>query len=435
MLVEPNEDSNRLELEGKYLLVVSLEDVKLVKPESGQVCVQWEYKNLKKYGKSTGKFNLECGRASKTGPGKFVFVTNEGRKIFTHIHGNIQTLGNKKEGGSDTVGVQPPTKSLPQSSMTRSSSKKSHEAPAAIGGKSSIPEYAVIDKSKKKKKRSSLMVSSGQDKDIATTTGVKAGVFRKLEENVYDTPIIDSIKPKQQPVEQTPVDAPGQSLPSFFDSAPTKTVVNADTHNQQPQEVMDTPFGDEDPFGGYSVPAFDSTPPAQAPAKVKSPGKNPFFDDDDDPRYEVPMMSDDQPVEWQESKFVQPITKSKAKETVTGDYAVPPEPDGDELVAFSNNPFSNSSNTYSSPFDKKQDYANVPTLDQKHNYANLVTQVPSYSSTKDGMTTTTALSFESDEEDDGAVINPLLNFDDFGQYLDSGGDDDMWADLVKQSFN
>ena len=88
VLVEPNEDSDRLELEGKYLLVVSLEDVKLVKPESGQVYVKWEYKNLK-YGKSTGKFNLECGRASKTDPGKFIFVTNEGHKIFTHIHGNI----------------------------------------------------------------------------------------------------------------------------------------------------------------------------------------------------------------------------------------------------------------------------------------------------------------------------------------------------------
>ena len=73
--------------------------------------------------------------------------------------------------------------------------------------------------------------------------------------------------------------------------------------------------------------------------------------------------------------------------------------------------------------------------DQKHDYANVVTQVPSYSSTKDGMTTTTALNFESDEEDDGAVINPLLNIEDFGQYLDSGGDDDMWDDLVKQSFN
>ena len=45
-------------------------------------------------------------------------------------------------------------------------------------GKSSIPaaEYAVLDKSKKNKKRSSLMVYSSQDKDIATTTGVKAGI-------------------------------------------------------------------------------------------------------------------------------------------------------------------------------------------------------------------------------------------------------------------
>lgn len=419
VLIEPNEDSDRLELEGKYLLVVSMEDIKLVKPENGQVFAQWEYKHLKKYGKSTGKFNLECGRASKTGPGKFIFVTNEGRKIFNHIHGNIQTLGSKKEGEPGTVGPPSPEKPSPPTSSAKKLSKKSHEAPAAIG-KTSVPEYAVVDKSKKKKKRSSLMVYSSQDKDIATTTGVKAGVFRKLEENVYDTPILESIKPKQQTTEQKPADVPsGYSLPNFFDSAPTKTVTNANTASQQPQQVVDSPFGDEDPFAGYSVPMIDSASSTKQPAKVKPKGKNPFIDD---PGYESPMVPDDQPMDWQESKLVQPAAKSETKEMITGDYDVPPELD-DELVAFSTNPFSNSGNTYTSPFNKKPDYAN----DAMH--------VPSYTSTKDGMTTTTALSFESDEEDDSAVINPLLNVEDFGQYLNADGDDDMWADLVKLNVN
>ena len=61
-------------------------------------------------------------------------------------------------------------------------------------------------------------------------------------------------------------------------------------------------------------------------------------------------------------------------------------------------------------------------------------QIPSYTSSTDATITTTALSFESDEDDD-AVVNPLLNVEDFGQYLDADGDDDMWADLVKQKFN
>ena len=99
--------------------MVSLDDVKLVKPENGQVFAQWEYKHLKKYGKSTGKFNLETGRASKTGPGTFIFVTNEGRKIFNHIHGNIQMLGSKKEVESETVDVQLSHK-LAQSSSAKS---------------------------------------------------------------------------------------------------------------------------------------------------------------------------------------------------------------------------------------------------------------------------------------------------------------------------
>ena len=123
-------------------------------------------------------------------------------------------------------------------------------------------------------------------------------------------------------------------------------------------------------------------------------------------------------MEWQESKLAQPTTKSQA---IIGDYDdVPPETD-DELVAFSNNPF-NSSNTYSSPLDKKQDYVSDM-------------EIPSYTSSTDATITTTALSFESDEEEDGAVVNPLLNVEDFGQYLDADGDDDMWADLVKQKFN
>ena len=75
---------------------------------------------MKRYGKSTGKFNLESGRASKTGPGTFIFVTNEGRKIFYHIHGNIQMLGSKKEVESETVDVQLSHKPLAQSSSAKS---------------------------------------------------------------------------------------------------------------------------------------------------------------------------------------------------------------------------------------------------------------------------------------------------------------------------
>ena len=75
---------------------------------------------MKRYGKSTGKFNLESGRASKTGPGTFIFVT----KIFYHIHGNIQVLGSKKEVESETVDVQLPHK--PAQSSSAKSLPKNH---------------------------------------------------------------------------------------------------------------------------------------------------------------------------------------------------------------------------------------------------------------------------------------------------------------------
>ena len=282
------------------------------------------------------------------------------------------------------------------------------------------------------------MVNSNQDGDIATTTGTKVGVFRKLDENVYDTPLLETIKPKQQTVKQSPAGIPpidddtnGYSTP-MFDSATTRTVTK-----QQPsvasQQPQDAPFGDEDPFTGYSTPSFDFVPSVHEPGKVKPSGKNPFIDE---PEYEAPMVPD-QPIEWQDSKLVQ---STEEKKVVTGDYDIPPEPNDlvafssnpgdydippepDDLVAFSSDPFSNSSNTYTSLLDTKRDYVND------------VTSAPSYNSSKDGTTTTTALSFESDDGDDDAVINPLLDVEDFAKYLDADGDDDMWANLLNQKFN
>ena len=45
------------------------------------------------------------------------------------------------------------------------------------------------------------MVYSSQDRDIATTTDVKAAVFHNLDENVYDTFILESMQEtaKQKP--------------------------------------------------------------------------------------------------------------------------------------------------------------------------------------------------------------------------------------------
>ena len=161
--------------------------------------------------------------------------------------------------------------------------KKSHKAP----GKSSILEYAVVDKSKKNKKRSSLMVYSSQDKDIATTTGVKAGVFHRM----FDTFILESIKPKQGTTKQKPAsNIPGYTH-KFFDSAPTKTVTNINT-SPETQQVMDSPFGDEDPC-------------ACSKSEAVQLGRNPFT------RYETPMVPD-QPMEQIDT------TNSKAPE-ITGD--------------------------------------------------------------------------------------------------------------------
>ena len=68
---------------------------------------------------------------------------------------------------------------------------------------------------------------------------------------------------------------------------------------------------------GYSIPSFDSARSIEGPVKVKPLGKNLFT------RYETPMVPDEH-MEWQESKLA---AKPQSKQAITGDYAVPPEPD------------------------------------------------------------------------------------------------------------
>ena len=363
--IEPNETSERLQLAGQYTLVIASDGVKLVHPDSGVEVTDWDYKYLKKYGKSTGKFNLETGRASKTGQGRLVFITTQGPQIFTQIHGNIQFLGSKKKSQAESGERRSKSLHIQPTDAATSQPKVAQEASASFDP---TAEYAVVDKSKKKKKRGGSISSHGKpDGSIATTTGIKAGTFRRISDNtpignnIYDTPIVQSI-PTQQPIAeiQEPV-----------------ALVNTQLSGKQDTKMI----------GDYDVPLLPSSNAgiSTSPASL-SPSSG------------------------------MPTSASFAS---------------DDLGQFSDDPFSNSGNIVTSPFGNNtdRDYDEVPPEQPERDYFNVST----FPASNNGTTTTTAFSFG--EDDDDTVFNPLVDVEDFGQYFETGGNDDIWADLVNPKFN
>ena len=366
MVIEPNETSERLKLEGKYSLVIASDGVKLIKPDSGMEVADWDYKYLKKYGKSTDKFSMETGRASKTGQGKLVFITTHGHQIFSLIHGNIQYLGSKKKAAQAESVQRSKSLHIPSQPPTRSQPKVPHEAPPNFNPDA---EYAVVDKSKKKKKKGSITSHSKPEETIATTTGIKTGTFRRISDDtpvgnhIYDTPMLQSVPTQQhqQPIAEVhePILASAQPIGQQHSHQGTKRV------------------------GNYDIPRSPSSGPT-SPASLS------------------PSSGSDMPTS--------------------------PSFASDDLGQFSDDPFANSGNVVTSPFGNvNQDY-DVPP-EPEHDYSNASAFPMSYSaSPHDDTTTTTAFSFGDDDDD--TVFNPLVDVEDFGKYLETGGNDDIWAELM-----
>lgn len=365
-MIESNETSERLQLGGKYTLVIASDGVKLIKPDSGVEVTDWDYKYLKKYGKSTGKFSMETGRASKTGQGKLVFTTTHGHEIFSLIHGNIQYLGSKKKAAQAESVQRSKSLHIPSQPPTRSQPKVPHEAPPNFNPNA---EYAVVDKSKKKKKRGSITSQGKPEGTIATTTGIKTGTFRRISDDtpvgnhIYDTPMLQSV-PAQQ-------------------------------HQQPIAEVHEPVLASTQPQGSHQGTKRDYDIP-------RSPSSGP-----NSPTSLSPSSGSDMPTS--------------------------PSFASDDLGQFSDDPFASSGNVVTSPFGNvNQDY-DVPP-EPEHDYSNASAFPMSYSASSNDTTTTTAFSF-GDDDDDDTVINPLVDVEDFGKYFETGGNDDIWADLMNPKFN
>ena len=93
MTLELNESARRLKFtEMIYNLDITPETITLIEASSGADVAQWKYRQIRTYGKSSGKFNFECGRTAETGASSFVFKTTCAKEIFGVVHRNIKCI-------------------------------------------------------------------------------------------------------------------------------------------------------------------------------------------------------------------------------------------------------------------------------------------------------------------------------------------------------
>ena len=181
--LELNESAQRLGFTAMiYNLEITPDQITLVAADSGADIAQWSYRQIRTYGKSSGKFNFECGRLANTGPGNFVFKTTCSKEIFGVVHHNIKRIrremeeearekragGGKKE--QPTAGLLPKQASLPEQSKPPTTSPPSAAA-ESVDYRTHQPAKPIPYKPKKKKSREEPSLSVGTYRlavDIAT---------------------------------------------------------------------------------------------------------------------------------------------------------------------------------------------------------------------------------------------------------------------------
>ena len=136
--LELNESAQRLKFTAMiYNLEISPDHITLVAADSGADIAQWSYRQIRTYGKSSGKFNFECGRLTKTGVGNFVFKTTCAKEIFGVVHHNIKRIRkemeeegrqNKERGARGAGGMVPKQASLPEQSQPLASKPSATES-------------------------------------------------------------------------------------------------------------------------------------------------------------------------------------------------------------------------------------------------------------------------------------------------------------------
>lgn len=236
--IEPNAETERLQLTGRYLLTVTDFTLSLVDKTFGRPLCIWPYKCIRRYGKTPTLFSIEVGRRSTTGPGCFSFHTTKGIEIFRLAQTKLEKMrqaemfvqisGVEAHQGSHVMNNDP---SIPRSQSVDSDHKDSlkgeqdrrsypvskhekvtvdnnknisHRVEAAhdkvLAGKLSKKEKKKIEKAKPTEEKKKLAKSKSKEKEE-----VKSDKMSSSTANVPDVgysqehPVMEKVLPPLDP--------------------------------------------------------------------------------------------------------------------------------------------------------------------------------------------------------------------------------------------
>ncbi|XP_038144197.1 docking protein 1-like isoform X1 [Cyprinodon tularosa] len=99
--LQKSDAAMRCGLQGSYWLQVEEQSLLLRSTKEKEVVMEWPYELLRRYGNDKVTFTIEAGRRCESGPGTFIFKTQQADNIFSLIKSNI-----KRKTATSTSGHQ-----------------------------------------------------------------------------------------------------------------------------------------------------------------------------------------------------------------------------------------------------------------------------------------------------------------------------------------
>ncbi|CAK6976078.1 uncharacterized protein LOC128366931 [Scomber scombrus] len=109
VVVQRTDAAIRCGLQGSYWLQVGQESLLLKEIQKMNIVQEWPYELLRRYGKDKLTLTFEAGRRCDSGPGTFIFETQQAEKIFSLIQSTIKqktssvTSGNQIQEGERVI--------------------------------------------------------------------------------------------------------------------------------------------------------------------------------------------------------------------------------------------------------------------------------------------------------------------------------------------
>ena len=95
--LEDNDTTDEYNLHGSFNLVLAPTTIAIADVNTGKPIYKWSYKQLKSFGKQSGRFNFDVGKAPQGGTGTYRCITSCSKEIFGVVNRNIKTIRERLE--------------------------------------------------------------------------------------------------------------------------------------------------------------------------------------------------------------------------------------------------------------------------------------------------------------------------------------------------